>query len=126
MPCTPGSGEGGAAMATTAAGARRRGRPSNLEVMQREDHARQILAALLVHALQHLNQPSRLSDSPLCELDGVRRQAAALRGLRYPRAQVVIRAVQRAHDAAWAELADTGDARYLQTLADALAGLSRT
>ena len=114
-------------MGTTATSAqpRGRGRPSNVEVTQREDQSRQILAALLMRALQHLNRPSRLSESPLCELDGVRRQATTLRGYRYPRAQVVIQAVRRAHDAAWAELADTGDAPYLETLADALAGVSR-
>lgn len=83
------------------------------------------MVMLLMRALQHLNQPSRLSDSPLCELEGVRRQAAILRGYRYPRAQVVIRAVRRAYEAAWAELGDTGDAPYLQALADALAGTSR-
>ncbi len=110
---------------TTSAQRRGRGRPSNQEMMQREDQSRQILAALLMRALQHLNHPSRLSESPLCELDGVRRQATTLLGYRYPRAQVVIRAVRVAHDAAWAELADTGDAPYLATLADALAGVSR-
>lgn len=33
--------------------------------------------------------------------------------------------MRRAYDAAWAEVGDTGDAHYLQTLADALAGMSR-
>jgi hypothetical protein len=94
-------------------------------VTRREDESRQLLAAQLMRALQHLNLPSRLSESPLCKLDGVRRQATALGGYRYPRARVVIRAVRQAYDAAWAELADTGDARYLETLADALSGVSR-
>ncbi len=110
---------------TTTAQRRGRGRPSNLEIAQREDRARQHMAALLTCALQHLNQPSRLSDSPLCDLDGVREQAAALSGYRYPRAQVVIRAVRQAYETAWAELGDTEDASYLQALADALAGVSR-
>ncbi len=87
--------------------------------------SRAALARLLLRALQHLNHPSRLSDSPLCQLEGVRRQAAGLRGYRYPRAQVVIREVRQAHHRAWAELGETADARCLVALADALAGVSR-
>ena len=102
-----------------------RGRPSNSELAQREDQVRQIMVMLLTRALQHLNRPSRLSDSPLCDLDGVRQQATALRGYRYPRAQVVIRAVRQAYETAWAELGGTEDASYLKALLDALDGVSR-
>ena len=96
-----------------------------MEKSQREDRERAVAIRLRARALQHLNHPSRLSDSPLCQLDGVRRQAAALAGYRYPRAQIVMRAVRRAYEAAWAELGDTADARCLVALADALAGVSR-
>lgn len=83
------------------------------------------MIALLAQAIQHLNHPSRLSDSALCQLDGVRQRAATLTGYRYPRAHIVIAAVRQAYDAAWAELGETADACCLVVLADALAGLSR-
>ena len=101
------------------------GRPSNAELLEREAQARLIFVRLLTRALQHLNHPSRLSDSPLCQLEGVRRQAAGLRGYRYPRAQVIIQTVRQAYELAWAELGETEDACCLIALADALAGLSR-
>jgi hypothetical protein len=106
-------------------GTARGGRPSHADLLQREAQARQILVRLLTRALQHLNHPSRLADSPLCQLEGVRRQAAGLTGYRYPCAQVVIRAVQRAYELAWAELGETADACCLVALADAMAGVSR-
>jgi hypothetical protein len=101
------------------------GRPSNAEVIRREAQARRSAMSQLIRALQHLNHPSRLSESPLCQLDGVKRQEAMLRGYRYPRAHVVIQAVRRAYDLAWAELGRTEDARCLIALADALEGVSR-
>jgi hypothetical protein len=101
------------------------GRPSNADLAQREAQARLVLVRLLVRMLQHLNHPSRLADSPLCQLEGVRRQAAGLHGYRYPRAHIVIEAVRRAYELAWAELGETEDAGCLIALADALAGRSR-
>ena len=112
-------------MTVVPAGSPRAGRPSRAEAAQRAARERAALASLLLRALQHLNHPSRLSDSPLCQLPDVRRQAAGLRGYRYPRAQVVIRAVRQAHDRAWAELGETADAHCLVALADALTGVSR-
>jgi hypothetical protein len=112
-------------MVATMAQSRGRGRPSNFDVAQREDQARQIMVAQLTQAVRHLNQPSRLSDSPICDLESVRQQATILRGYRYPRAQVVIRTVRQAYETAWAELGGTEDAAYLQALADALAGVPR-
>jgi hypothetical protein len=53
--------------------------------------ARLVLVRLLVRALQHLNHPSRLADSPLCQLEGVRRQVSGLHGYRYPRAHLAAR-----------------------------------
>jgi hypothetical protein len=103
----------------------RGGRPSNADLTQREAQARLILVRLLARALQHLNHPSRLADSPLCQLEGVRRQAVGLTGYRYPHAHVVIRTVRRAYELAWAELGETEDACCLAALADALAGISR-
>jgi hypothetical protein len=105
--------------------AARPGRPSNADLLQREEQARLLLVRLLVRALQHLNHPSRLADSPLCQLEGVRQQAAGLRGYRYPRARIVIEAVRQAYELAWSELGETADAGCLAALADALRGLSR-
>lgn len=98
------------------------GRPSSEDLARRAAREREAAARLLLRALQHLNYPSRLSDSPLCQLEGIRRQAAALRGYRYPRARVVIDAVRRAHMAACAELADTEDGCCLVALGDAIEG----
>lgn len=103
----------------------RRGRPSNLERGRREAEVRELAIAWLVRALQHLNHPSRLSDSPLCQLEGVRRRAAGWPAQYYPRAHLVIRAVRDAYDGAWAELGETDDACCLVALHDALQGLSR-
>ena len=103
----------------------RTGRPSNADLARREVEERCAAIAVLTQALQHLNHPSRLSESPLCELEGVKRQATALRGYRFPRAHIVIGAVRQAYDAAWAELGDTADACCLAALADALAGVTR-
>jgi hypothetical protein len=108
-------------MATIARG----GRPSQAAMQRREAAARAELVRLLTHAFQHLNHPSRLSDTPICALSEVRRQAARLRGYRYPSAMVVIRAVRGAHAAAWEELGETADAPCLEALADALRGVSR-
>jgi hypothetical protein len=58
-------------------------------------------------------------------LEGVKQQAESLRGYRFPRASIVIRAVRDAYETAWAELGETDDAVCLIALADALAGLSR-
>jgi hypothetical protein len=103
----------------------RGGRPSHSEMLRREAEARAEVVRLLTHAFQHLNHPSRLSDTPICQLELVRERAAALPHLRYPCAQVVIRVIRRAHEAAWAELGETADACCLVALGDALAGLSR-
>lgn len=110
-------------MATTLA---RAGRPSSRALAQRQREERQHLALLLARALQHLNHPSRLSDSPLCELAGVRLRAKDLQGYRFPRAHVVIDAVRQPYEAAWLELGETADAPCLIALADALQGLTRT
>lgn len=109
-------------MATTLT---RVGRPSSVALAQRQREERQHLALLLAQALQHLNHPSRLSDSPLCELEGVRLRAKSLQGYRFPRAHVVIDAVRQAHEEAWQELGETADAPCLIALGDALAGLTR-
>ena len=101
------------------------GRPSAADLLRREAEARLLAASCLTQAVQHLRRPSRLSESPLCELDGVKQQAESLHGYRFPRASVVIRAVHEAYEAAWAELGETDDAVCLIALADALAGLSR-
>ena len=101
------------------------GRPSAVDVLRREAESRRNAAACLTQALQYLRHPSRLSESPLCELEGVKQQAESLRGYRFPRASIVIRAVHEAYEAAWAELGETEDAVCLIALADALAGLSR-
>lgn len=101
------------------------GRPSAADVLRREAETRRSAASLLTQALQYLRHPSRLSESPLCELEGVKQQAESLRGDRFPRASVVIRAVHDAYEAAWAELGETDDAVCLIALGDALAGLSR-
>ena len=103
----------------------RAGRPSYAEQTQREAQVRSTTVAVLIRALQHLNHPSRLADSPLCQMEGVRRQAVGLHGYRYPRAHIVIQAVRRAHELAWAELGATEDAGCLVALADAMDGLSR-
>lgn len=103
----------------------RGGRPSTADLLRREAQARAVTVRLLARALQHLNHPSRLADSPLCQLAGVRRQAAGLRGYRYPCAHVVIQMVRRAYELAWVELGETEDAGCLVALADALQGLSR-
>ena len=103
----------------------RAGRPSHADLLQREAQVRSTTVTLLARALQHLNHPSRLSDSPLCQLESVRQQAAQLRGYRFPCAQVVIQAIRRAYDLAWAELGETEDACCLVALADAIQGLSR-
>jgi hypothetical protein len=95
------------AMAMTLA---RVGRPSSVALAQRQREERQHLALLLPQALQHLNHPSRLSDSPLCELEGVRLRARGLQGYRFPRAHVVFEAVRRSYEEAWQELGDTADA----------------
>jgi hypothetical protein len=101
------------------------GRPSRDELARREQQERAAVAAQLARAVQHLNHPSRLSESPLCELPCVRARAAALRGQHFARARVVIAAVRQAHKAAWAELGETADACCLRALADALQGRSR-
>ena len=94
-------------------------------LLTREALTRSAIAALLSRALPHLGRPSRLANSPLGELAAVREQAAALVGYRFSRAHMVIRAVRRAYEFAWAELGETEDACCLVTLADALAGRSR-
>jgi hypothetical protein len=101
--------------------ASRMGRPSRAQM----ERSRQEHTTLLVQALKHLHHPSRLSDSPLCELDCVRRRAATSRNCLYPRARLVIEAVKIAYETAWAELRGTGDAICLATIADALEGLTR-
>ena len=101
------------------------GRPSAADVLRREAETRRSAASLLTQALQYLKHPSRLSESPLCALEGVKQQAESLRGYRFPRASVVIGAVHDAYEAAWAELGETEDAVCLIALGDALAGLSR-
>jgi hypothetical protein len=103
----------------------RLGRPSKDDLAQREQREREAVAAQLARAVQHLNHPSRLSESPLCELPCVRAHAAALRGQHFARARIVIAAVRQAHEAAWAELGETADACCLRALADALKGRSR-
>ena len=107
------------------AAATRTGRPSNSDLARREAEERRAAIALLTQALQHLNHPSRLSESPLCEMEGVKQQATTLRGYRFPRAHIVISAVRQAYEAAWAELGETADACCLVALADALAGVTR-
>src|SRR4051794_38353032 len=100
-----GTGPRGRSGATMLAGKPRAGgRPSQAVLAEREAKARRASAALLTQALKHLNHPSRLSESALCQLPSVRQQAAALQGCQYPRAQLVIRAVQQAYEAAWHEL----------------------
>ena len=103
----------------------RTGRPSNADLARRVVQERRAAARLLTQALQHLNHPSRLSESPLCQLEGVKRQAAALGGYHYPRAHIVIEAVRQAYAAAWNELGETADGCCLAALADALQGLTR-
>lgn len=103
----------------------RRGRPSNVELVRREADAREMAISWLTQALQHLNHPSRLSDSPLCQLEGVRRQAALSPIYCYPRAHIVIQAVHEAYDVAWSELGESDDAGCLVALHDALQGMSR-
>ncbi len=109
-------------MATTTT---RIGRPSKDDLARRERREREEIAAQLARAVQHLNHPSRLSESPLCELPCVRARAATLRGQHFARARVVIAAVRQAHEAAWAELGETADAVCLRALADALQGRTR-
>ncbi len=103
----------------------RGGRLSNTNLVERDAHLRRTAAALLMQALQHLNHPSRLSDSPMCQWQEVRQRALDSPNRLYPRAHVVIDAVRRSHAAAHAELEGTADACCLVALADALQGLTR-
>lgn len=100
------------------------GRPSRAVREDRQAQARAQAITHLKNALQNLNHPSRLSDSPLCQLEPVRDRAEALSGY-FPRARLVREAVAKAHAEAWAELAGTGDEDCLVVLGDALAGLTR-
>lgn len=84
----------------------RMGRPTRAHAAQ----TRQEQITPLMQALRNLNHSSRLSESPLCDLDCVRRRAATRRQRHYPRAHIIIAAVRSAHETAWAELGETGDA----------------
>lgn len=101
------------------------GRPSQGDVARRDAQARRETIAELIAALRYLKSPSTLSDLPICDREEVRQKAAALRGYRYPRANVVIAAVRGAWNACWEELGETDDACYLEVIADAIAGQSR-
>ena len=59
------------------------GRPTAAEVREREAETRHRAAFSLTQALQHLKHPSRLSESPLCDLDSVKQQAESLHGYRF-------------------------------------------
>ena len=103
----------------------RTGRPSNEDLALREARARRETVVQLMAAIRYLRSPSLLSETAICDREDVRHHAVALRGYRYPRAQVVIAAVKAAWDTCWEELGETEDACYLEAVADALLGLSR-
>jgi hypothetical protein len=101
------------------------GRPSHGDIARRDDQARREAIVELIAALRYLRSPSVLSDLPICDREDVRQKATALRGYRFPRAQVVIAAIRGAWDTCWEELGETDDACYLQAVADAMHGLTR-
>lgn len=48
------------------------GRSSTADLLRREAETRRSAASCLTQALLHLRHTSRLSESPLCELEGVK------------------------------------------------------